>query len=93
MTSGTTDQPQETGWYEIRLQGRLDPRWSAWLDGMDISDAADGTTILRAHVVDQAALHGLLSRLRDITLPLISVARDGRDRAPNSTHPIDSTGD
>ncbi len=37
MNLGATDQPDQTGWYEIRLQGRLDPRWSAWLDGLDIT--------------------------------------------------------
>jgi hypothetical protein len=59
--------------YEIRLRGRLDPRWSALLDGMDVEDAGDGTTAVRGAVVDQAGLHGLLARLRDIGLPLISV--------------------
>jgi len=66
------------GCYEIRLQGRLDRRWSTWFDGMTVttrSDPAGALTILRGHVVDQAALHGLLARLRDIGLPLISIIR------------------
>lgn len=62
-------------WYEIRLQGRLDPRWTAWLDGLDLSETEDGTTVLRGQVRDQAALHGVLLKLRDIGLPLISVAQ------------------
>jgi hypothetical protein len=60
-------------WYEIRLRGRLDARWSAWFDGMTLTPGADGTTVLQGLIVDQAALHGVLARLRDIGLPLISV--------------------
>ncbi|MCW2766288.1 MAG: hypothetical protein JWO11_2247 [Nocardioides sp.] len=80
----------EPGCYEIRLQGRLDQRWSTWFDGMTLTtspDPAGALTILRGHVVDQAALHGLLGRLRDIGLPLISITRvepdanDGQDIA------------
>jgi len=62
-------------WYEIRLQGRLDHRWATWLDGLDLSQTEDGTTLLRAQVADQAALHGLLHKLRDIGLPLLSVTQ------------------
>ena len=65
----------ESAWYEIRLQGRLDPRWTAWFDGMTLRADADGTTVIRGHVADQAALHGLLQRLRDLGLPLLSVDR------------------
>ena len=61
--------------YEIRLQGRLDPRWSDWFDGLTLTTGTDGTTILRGPVADQAALHGQLQRLRDLGLPLISVTR------------------
>ncbi|MFD5625677.1 hypothetical protein [Streptomyces sp. NPDC127072] len=72
-TSGSQDRPPS--WYEIRLQGCLDPRWATWFDGMTLTVGADGTTLLRGPVVDQAALHGLLQRLRDVGLPLLSVAR------------------
>ena len=66
----------EPGWYEIRLQGRLDARWSTWFDGMTLSiDPGGPDTLLSGPVVDQAALHGLLARLRDVGLPLISVER------------------
>ena len=65
--------PQKPGWYEIRLQGRLDERWAAWFDGMTIEPASDGVTVLRGLIVDQAALHGVLARLRDLGVPLISV--------------------
>jgi hypothetical protein len=59
--------------YEIRVQGRLDSDyWSQWFDGMTVA-VVDGETVLRGPVADQAALHGLLSRLRDLALPLLSV--------------------
>jgi hypothetical protein len=64
---------QEPGWYEIRLEGRLDDRWTSWFDGMTVESEINGVTVLRGRVADQAALHGLLARLRDLALPLISV--------------------
>ncbi len=67
--------PDDAGWYEIHLQGRLDPRWAVWFDGMTVSADDDGTTRLRGPVADQAALHGLLARLRDLGLPLLSVGQ------------------
>ena len=59
--------------YEIRIEGQLAPRWSAWFDGLSITAEADGTTAITGPVVDQAALHGLLQKLRDVGLPLVSV--------------------
>ena len=69
------DHERHGDWYEIRLQGRLDDRWSAWLDGLDLFRAEDGTTVLRGLITDQAALHGVLHKLRDLGLPLLSVTR------------------
>ena len=63
----------ETETYEIRIQGRLATRWSAWFDGMEITAAADGSTVIRGPVADQAALHGLIQKVRDLGLPLLSV--------------------
>ncbi|WP_198295563.1 MULTISPECIES: hypothetical protein [unclassified Diaminobutyricimonas] len=59
--------------YEIRLQGRLDERWADWFEGMSLSTEADGTTVLRGIVADQSALHGILGRVRDLGMTLISV--------------------
>ncbi|MGI5241630.1 hypothetical protein [Dactylosporangium sp. CA-139066] len=59
--------------YEIRVKGRLEPRWQAWFDGMTLTTGADGVTAIEGPVVDQAALYGLLHTLRDIGLPLLSV--------------------
>jgi hypothetical protein len=68
------DQPIE---YEIKIQGRLDERWSSWFDDMDITvkneTSGPTVTILSGMVADQAALHGLLNRIRDLGMPLLSV--------------------
>ena len=61
--------------YEIRLKGRLDGRWAAWFEGMTLSHADDGTMVLRGRVADQAALHGVLGKVRDLGLPLVAVSR------------------
>jgi len=63
----------ESGWYEIRVQGSLEARWGSWFDGLSLATDSDGTTILRGPVIDQAALHGLLQKVRDLGLPLLSV--------------------
>lgn len=62
-----------TSRYEIRLRGHLDPRWAAQFEGLSLTQEPDGTTVLVGEVVDQAALHGLLRRVRDLGLPLVSV--------------------
>jgi hypothetical protein len=68
-----TDKHHEAGRYEIRLKGHLDARWSDWFDGLSFTHASDGTTIIHGLVADQAALHGLLAKVRDLALPLVSV--------------------
>ena len=65
----------EGGSYEIRLEGHLDARWAAWFDGLSLTQESDGTTVLRGSIVDQAALHGLLGKVRDLGVPLIAVHR------------------
>src|SRR5438270_1539572 len=59
--------------YRIRFKDQLDQRWSTWLGGLKVSHEANGETVLTGEVVDQAALHGLLSKMRDLHLTLISV--------------------
>ncbi len=61
--------------YEIRVQGRLDQRWSTWFDGLTISYEGDKITVLRGSLVDEAALHGVLIKVRDLALPLVAVSR------------------
>ena len=70
-----THQPPGSQWYEIRLQGHLEPRWATWFDGMTLTTEPDGSTALRGPVVDQSALHGILARLRDLGVPLISLTQ------------------
>jgi len=65
----------EPGVYEIRVSGVLDDRWSDWFDGFSFNKSSVNETVLTGCVTDQAALHGLLSKIRDIGLPLISVER------------------
>lgn len=69
----TKDGDPAVGRYEIRLAGRLHERWAAWFDGLSIVQSGDGTTVISGPIADQAALHGLLQRVRDLGLPLISV--------------------
>ena len=68
-------QTNEGGSYEIQIQGHLDSRWTAWFDGLSLTTEDDGSTVIRGQVVDQAALHGLLQKLRDLGVPLISVTQ------------------
>jgi hypothetical protein len=65
----------DSGEYQIRVSGILDERWSDWFDGFVFEQSSDDETILIGKVTDQAALHGLLNKIRDIGLPLISVER------------------
>lgn len=62
--------------YTIVVRGHLGDRWAAWFDGFMITRQTDGTTVLRGALDDQAALHGLLQRLRDLGIPLISLTPD-----------------
>ena len=75
QTHPSTEDHNEPGLYEIRIKGHLDNRWASWFDGLSITREDNGETRLTGPVVDQAALHGLLRRVRDLALPLISVNR------------------
>jgi len=66
--------------YEIRVKGHLDESWSEWFDGLTITNLESGETVLRGEIVDQAALHGVLSKVRDLNLPLIAVSSVGPER-------------
>jgi hypothetical protein len=65
----------DPAYYEIHVAGRLGPEWADWFEGLSITPGPDGATILAGLVVDQAALHGHLARVRDLALPLIAVRR------------------
>jgi hypothetical protein len=76
-TSGSRAAGHEARRYEIRIKGHLDTRWAAWFEGMSLTHAADGTTAINGMVADQADLHGLLQKLRDLGVSLISVNDGG----------------
>jgi hypothetical protein len=74
-TDGSTRRPHQFELHEIRVQGHLDERWTAWLEGLAFTHERDGTTTLTGPLADQAALHGVLNRIRDLALPIVSVRR------------------
>jgi hypothetical protein len=75
MSEMPTGRHSDAGRYEIRLTGHLHSRWAAWFDGLILTNESDGTTTIHGVVADQAALHGLLQKVRDVGLPLVSVTR------------------
>ncbi len=75
MSEESTRNPDQTVIYHIRLKGHLDEKWNDWFGGVTVTLEEDGVTLLTCHVVDQAALYGLLRQIRDLGLPLISVNR------------------
>ena len=74
-TALSTEEEDAPRLYEIRLKGHLDNRWTDWFDGLTITREDNGETRLVGPVVDQAALHGLLRKVRDLGLPLVAVMR------------------
>src|SRR3954449_2245945 len=76
----STSKDRDSERYEVRVKGHLDPRWAAWFDGMTLTNESEGTTDIHGPVVDQAALHGLLQKLQDVGLTLVSVTQIERDR-------------
>ena len=70
--------------YEIRVKGHLDPRWSEWFDGLQVTNEPNGEALLSGHIADQAALHGVLAKVRDLNLQLVSVTSVHTDRQQGS---------
>ncbi len=64
-------------YFEIKIKGQLDPRWADWFTGMKLTHLEGGETLMSGSLPDQAALHGLLERIRDLNLTLISVTCGG----------------
>ena len=79
LGNGTTSTPSaghgHIQQYDIRVQGHLGSRWTAWFDGLCLTNADDGTTVISGPVVDQAALHGVLQKLRDAGIALVSLTQ------------------
>ena len=101
MSDTSTGHPDDPGRYEIRIRGHLSSRWTARFDGMALTTRADGTTLIEGPVVDQAALHGLLNKLGDLGLPLLSVTQvdpaaptdPTPPAAPDTRGPLTAQGD
>ncbi len=87
----TDGEPPTWGRVEIRVKGHLEPRWSDWLDGLTLTCEDGGTTLIEGRVVDQSALFGIIQRLRDLALPLISVQHI--DAAERRTDHVQVAGD
>jgi len=71
----SSDSRRKPGQYKIRVKGHLEARWATWFDGLSLIQESDGTTVIHGSVADQCALHGLLSKVRDLGLPLIAVTQ------------------
>lgn len=80
--------------YEIRIKGHLDSQWATWFDGLTITLEENGDTLLSGPVVDQSALHGLLKKVRDLGMPIVSVVQiqsdrsEKREKMNSSTAPV-----
>lgn len=71
---------QQTTIYQIRVKGELDSKWADWFDGLTLTFAEEGETVLTGPIVDQAALHGVLKKIRDLGVPLLSVVQVETDQ-------------
>lgn len=86
-TRTSSVQPNQPMTYQIRLTGHLGQQWGDWFDGLTITLEENGDTVLTGKVVDQAALHGLLKKVRDLGMPLVSVIRI----SPEASNNVDVT--
>ncbi len=74
--------------YEIRVKGHLDGRWSDWFDGLEITNLENGEAMLYGNIVDQAALHGVLAKVRDLNLALVAVSSVDPRRQDPAIRPV-----
>ena len=89
-TDAATEDYHVPGVYEIRVRGHLDNRWASWFEGLTINREDNGETLLSGPVVDQAALHGWLRKVRDLGLPLVSVLQVESKQANGPDGNVDS---
>lgn len=79
----SNNQKEEAIIYQIRIERQLGQQWTDWFDGLSITPGDNGTTLLTGPVIDQSALHGLLKKVRDLGMPLVSVNRMETDGSSN----------
>ena len=84
-THNFSGKPEDLGLHEIRIQGLLDERWTDWLQGLKFTHESDGTTTLMGPLADQAALHRVLTKIRDLALPTVPVRRVDHSRTTTET--------
>ena len=77
--------------YHIRVQGHLSPQWSDWFEGFTIINSVDGEAVLSGMILDQAALFGLLSKISNLGLPLLSVNRVENEEASHGTSDVEDS--
>ncbi len=87
MTEQRTQRtdPAQPAVYQIRIEGHLGRAWTGWFEGLSITLQDNGDTLLTGAVIDQAALHGLLKKVRDLGVPLVSINRLQLDPEPQPT--------
>ena len=73
--SNSSNEKAESLIYQIRIKGHLDRKWADWFSGLSITSLENGETLLTGPLLDQAALHGLIRKVRDVSLPLVAVIR------------------
>lgn len=91
MSTTSAGQPHDSSRYEICIKGHLSSRWASRFDGMTLTAQTDGTTVIEGPIVDQAALHGLLNKLGDLGLPLLSVTQVDPAAPTDPTPPVAPT--
>lgn len=98
MSDSSVAEPTCVPQYEIRVHGHLGSRWVTWFDGLTLAAEDDGVTLISGPVVDQAALHGLLAKLRDLGIPLVSLVQlraveaSGTPDLSNNPYPTNTAG-
>jgi hypothetical protein len=71
-------------WYEVQVEGQINPSWFSWLEDWEITPLPDGNTLLAGLVIDQPALHGLFARLRDLNIKIVSLKKCSRSASPET---------
>jgi hypothetical protein len=88
ISTSRVPRGEEVAVYDIRVAGQIDAQWSAWLGGLTITHPHPGEAVISGEIIDQAALHGTLDRIRNLNLPIISVVRIDAEPADHTVEAI-----